>query len=159
VLIIAVALVWSLIGRLPVTESAGGIYLATSPGGKVICYVPLATGKKIAPGMAVRISPSIYSSQEYGQLTATVSAVDDYVTSSAKMLSQLGDESLVSLFAANGSVIAVECELTLDPATTSGFFWTSRKGANLMLANGTLVQAIFILSERAPISLLIPSLD
>lgn len=158
-LMIVSALVWCMVGRIPVTESADGIYLAASPAGKVICYVPLATGKRITPGMAVRLSPSIYSSQEYGQLIATVAAVDDYVTSSAAMLEQLGDPSLVSLFAVHGSVIAVDCELTADPATASGYYWTSRKGANLRLANGTLVKASIIIAEKAPISLLIPALD
>lgn len=158
-LMIVAALVWCFFGKIPVTERADGIYLAVADPGQVICYVPLATGKKITPGMAVRISPSIYNAQEYGQMTATVAAVDDYVTSQATMLEQLGDPSLVSRFAAHGSVIAVKCQLTVDPATNSGFAWTSRRGAGLTLSHGTLVEASIIIAEKAPISLLIPTLD
>lgn len=124
----------------------------------VICYIPLADGKKVAPGMQVMVYPSTVNKQEYGHMEATVLTVDDYVTSTAQMKAMLGDDLLVNSFTQEGPVIAVTCELRTDETTASGYFWSSKKGTDISIAEGTLVTADIVTEEKAPIQMVIPLL-
>lgn len=124
----------------------------------IMCYVPVTSGKSIEPGMKVIVYPTTVNKQEYGHMEATVLSVDDYVTNSGNIQSQLGDESLVQAFTANGPVVGVTCQLRTDETTASGYYWSSAKGRNLTLAQGTMVTADIVTEEKAPITLLIPLL-
>ena len=124
----------------------------------VMCYVSVTSGKSIEPGMKVIVYPTTVNKQEYGHMEATVLSVDDYVTSSSDIQSQLGDESLVQAFTANGPVIGVTCQLRTDETTASGYYWSSEKGRSLTLTQGTMVTADIVTEEKAPITLLIPLL-
>ena len=58
IVIVAAALLWSVFGRLPISVETTGVFvseqLAHDRGEqKVLCYVPISHGKKIAPGMQV----------------------------------------------------------------------------------------------------------
>ncbi len=122
------------------------------------CYVPLSTGKRIEPGMTVLIYPTTVSQQEYGHMEATVISVDDYVSSTSSLLADLGVDSLVNVFTQSGPVIRVECELKMDDTTASGYYWSSKKGATVTLAQGTMVKAEIVTERRHPITMLIPAL-
>ncbi|WP_455500617.1 HlyD family efflux transporter periplasmic adaptor subunit [Gemmiger sp.] len=124
----------------------------------IMCYVPVTSGKSIEPGMKVIVYPTTVNKQEYGHMEATVLSVDDYVTNSGNIQSQLGDESLVQAFTANGPVVGVTCQLRTDETTASGYYWSSAKGRSLTLAQGTMVTADIVTEEKAPITLLIPLL-
>ena len=124
----------------------------------IMCYVPVTSGKSIEPGMKVIVYPTTVNKQEYGHMEATVLSVDDYITNSSNIQSQLGDESLVQAFTANGPVVGVTCQLRTDETTASGYYWSSEKGRSLTLAQGTMVTADIVTEEKAPITLLIPLL-
>lgn len=91
-------------------------------------------------------------------MEATVLTVDDYVTSTAQMKTMLGDDLLVNSFTQDGPVIAVTCQLRTDETTASGYFWSSEKGADISIAEGTLVTADIVTEEKAPIQMVIPLL-
>lgn len=122
----------------------------------VVCYVALNSGKKITEGMEVLVYPTTVNKQEYGHMTATVTKVDSYVTSTENLRTQLGNDSLVEAFLKDGPVVAVVCELKRDASTSSGYYWSSAKGKTLYLAEGTMVEASVVLEEKAPITMLIP---
>lgn len=124
----------------------------------VVCYVPVSDGRKVKPGMNVLIYPSTVNKQEYGHMEATVIKVDEYITSTTDMQQQLGDTNLVEAFMQNGPVVEVRCELKADPSTVSGYYWSSNKGASVNVDGGTMVEASVVISEKPPISLLIPFL-
>ena len=124
----------------------------------VVCYVPVSNGRKITTGMKVLIYPSTVNKQEYGHMEATVVKVDDYITSTTDMQRQLGNNNLVEAFMQNGPVVEVRCELKTDPSTVSGYYWSSNKGASVNVDGGTMVEASVIISEKPPISMLIPFL-
>lgn len=127
-------------------------------GNVVVCYVPLSSGKKIVPGMQVMVYPTTVNKQEYGHMEATVLSVDEYVTSTTQMKKMLGDDLLVNSFTQDGPVIAVTCELKTDPNTASGYYWSSKKGADILLAEGTLVTTDIVTERKAPIQMVIPLL-
>lgn len=124
----------------------------------VMCYIPVSEGRKVQAGMKVLIYPSTVNKQEYGHMEATVLNVDEYITSAADMQKQLGDNNLVEAFMQNGPVVAVVCELKADASTASGYYWSSYKGASVNIDGGTMVEASVVVSEKAPISMLIPFL-
>ena len=124
----------------------------------VVCYVPVSEGRKVKAGMKVLIYPSTVNKQEYGHMEATVANVDDYITSTTDMQRQLGDSNLVESFMQNGPVVEVRCELKTDPNTVSGYYWSSNKGASVNIDGGTMMEASIVISEKPPISLLIPFL-
>lgn len=122
------------------------------------CYVPISTGKQIEPGMTVLIYPTTVSQQEYGHMEATVTSVDEYVSSTSSLLADLGVDSLVSSFSQSGPVIRVECTLRTDDSTASGYYWSSKKGASVTLSQSTMVTAEIVTERRHPITMLIPAL-
>lgn len=124
----------------------------------VVCYVPVSDGRKVQKDMKVLIYPSTVNKQEYGHMEATVVNVDDYITSTTDMQQQLGDSNLVESFMQNGPVVEVRCELKEDTSTVSGYYWSSNKGASVNIDGGTMVEASVVISEKPPISLLIPFL-
>lgn len=122
----------------------------------VVCYVGITDGKKIKPGMPVKIYPSVVNKFEYGNIEATVLYVDDYVTSLNTIANELGSNSLVEAFASSGPVIGVKCKLEKDDTTASGYLWSSKKASDIVIPQGTIVTADIITEEKKPISLLIP---
>lgn len=124
----------------------------------VVCYVPVASGKKINVGMSASVYPSTVKKQEYGHMKGTVEYVDSYVTSRAQITNQVGLDSLVDSFLQNGPVVEVRLTLKTDDSTESGYWWSSRRGAEIDLMRGTMVSADIATEEKAPISMLIPYL-
>lgn len=123
-----------------------------------ICYVELSDAKKIAEGMEAHIYPSTVNKQEYGHIVATVEYVNGYVESKENMMAQLGNESLVQEFEQKGPVVEVICRLNQDSSTASGYQWSSEKGKDVMLTQGTIVSATVITGSKRPVDLLIPYL-
>ena len=89
-------------------------------------------------------------------MQAEVVTVDDYVTPASSIRAMLGDDTLAQAFAQNGPVVAVTCRLRTDETTASGYWWSSKKGADLIVPEGTMVTADIVTEEKAPITMLIP---
>ena len=124
----------------------------------VVCYFPVAEGRKIEKGMKAAVYPSTVNRQEYGHMEGIVEFVSDYTVTAEDLLNELGDQSLVQGFQQNGSVVRVTVNLIKDPNTASGFKWSSKKGADVKLNEGTVVSTDIVTEEKAPISMLIPLL-
>jgi HlyD family secretion protein len=70
----------------------------------------------------------------------------------------LGNDELVSSLMAQGTPIQINVELLADPATETGYQWSSSRGPNLEITSGTLTQGGVILEEDPPIRLVIPKI-
>ncbi len=127
-------------------------------GEETVLFVPVSEGKKIKKGMKVVVYPSTVNRQEYGHMDGKVTGVSDTVVSSQDMINQLGEQSLAQAFTQNGPVIRVDCSLEKDESTASGYKWSSKKGAEIAIDEGTIMQADIVTEEKAPISMLIPYL-
>lgn len=124
----------------------------------IVCYIPLNSGKKIEEGMTVIVKPTTVNDQEYGHMEAEVVEIDEYVATSASMRGILGDDTLVQTFTQNGPVVGVTCRLRTDDSTASGYWWSNKKGTDIMISEGTLVSADIVIEKKRPISMLIPLL-
>lgn len=119
----------------------------------VVCYINLKDAKKLERGMRVYVYLAAADSQNYGHMEARIVNIDAYAATNSGMAYVLGpDNSVSSTFLANGAVVAVTCELYPDPQTASGYYWSNKKGAQLEVANGSLVSAKVITEEIPPIS-------
>jgi len=129
------------------------------PDQQLDCYVfvPFA-GKRIRPGMAVRVIPSGVSWEEYGYIAGKVSAVSDAPLSPVAMNVYLHNDTLVQQFSSRGAAYLVVVDLIEDPSTPSGFKWTGGAGPPLRFGSGTLVTTTTTLREQAPITLVVPAL-
>ncbi len=125
---------------------------------ELLLYVPPEFGKKVAPGMDVRIEPSTVKKEEYGTLIGKVVAVSDFPMTAEGMASVLQNPQLVTRFMEQGPPYAVRVELAPNGAAASGYSWSGGPGPTVKLSSGTTVRATVTTDRRAPISLLLPLL-
>lgn len=122
----------------------------------VLMYVPPADGKQVEPGMAALVSPATLRREEYGSLRGEVRRISAFPVTRDGMLAVLQNQDLASTFARAGPPYAGEIVLELDPATASGFAWTSPAGAAEEISSGTLVSIEIRTDRQAPITLAVP---
>lgn len=123
---------------------------------QAVVYVPSKDGKRVVPGMTVRVSPSSVKKEEYGTIVGTVVQVSEFPVSKPGMLSVLQNERLVTEYSDEGAPYEARVDLQADPATESGFKWTSGSGAAVAITSGTTVEAEVTVAEKPPASLIIP---
>lgn len=121
-----------------------------------VLYVPAGRGKQVQPGMEVRVSPSTVKREEYGFMLGTVHWVAEYPSTSRGMLRLLGNQELVTRLLEQGPPIQINVTLARDPATSTGYRWSSSGGPDLEISSGTLAGGSVILRRDRPLSLLLP---
>ena len=124
----------------------------------IVCYVPLESGRKVKEGMTASVYPSTANKQEYGHMTGTVTSVAEYATSRTEVQKQVGLDSIVDSFMKEGPVVEIMIELKKDESTASGYWWSSKKGAQAELSEGTIISSDIIIAQKPPITMLIPYL-
>jgi HlyD family secretion protein len=121
-----------------------------------VLYLPAGEGKRIRSGMEATVSPSTVQREEYGLMLGTVTWVAEYPSTSRGMLRLLGNQELVTRLLEEGPPIQVNIALTRDPATATGYRWTSSGGPEVEISSGTLAGGSVVLRRDRPISLLLP---
>lgn len=116
-------------------------------------FVPAEDGKALRPGMQVLVSPSTAPVEKYGFLRGEVVAVSQFPVTKGDMLKLLQDQSLVDDLRVGNSQLQVDVDLTLDPATPTGFAWTASAGPASPLQHGTPCSASFVLGSQRPVDL------
>jgi HlyD family secretion protein len=124
---------------------------------QAVVFVP-TQGKRIRSGMDAQVSPVTVQREEYGFLLGKVSFVSPQPATLAGMQRTLGNEILVNQLVGAGAPFLVEVDLERDPATTSGFRWSSGSGPPMAVESGTLVSVQVVVERQRPISLVIPAL-
>ena len=122
---------------------------------EAIVYVGGTEGKRIRPGMKVKLAPSTVEVEEYGFIWGTVTYVSEYPSSHLGILRVLGNESLAQSFMSdNGPPIAVRLSLDPDPESYSGYKWTSGAGPPTMIRTGTICNTRIEVDKSSPMELL-----
>lgn len=133
-----------------VESGAGGLQL--------MLYVPPEHGKKLKPGMDVRIAPSTVRKEEYGTLVGTVAEVSDFPSTPQGMLAVLQNDRLVQQFSAKGPPFAVRVDLARDAASFTGYRWSSGGGPPMGVTSGTPAEGEVTIREQPPMAFVIPAL-
>jgi HlyD family secretion protein len=122
---------------------------------QAVVYVPTAQGKRVTPGMAVRVAPATVRREEFGTMRGTVQNVSPFPSTPQGMLAVLRNQSLVNDFAAAGAPYETRIDLN-EAATPTGYEWTSGTGPALDLTSGTTVEVWITVRRDAPIDLILP---
>ena len=128
----------------------------TVTGLEAVVYVPSAHGKRIRTGMEVRIAPSSVAPEEYGYLLGTVTYVSDFPSTARAIQRTLRNPELVLALTQGDAPYEIRADLRLDPATDSGYRWSSSEGPPMDILTGTLCGALITVDRRRPIDLVIP---
>lgn len=123
-----------------------------------VLFVPASSGKQVKPGLVARISPSNVKREEYGFILGKVVWAAEFPSTSRGMLRLLANQELVNKLMKEGPPIQIDVALERDPATPTGFKWSSSRGPELEISSGTLTAGSVIVREERPISLVIPKL-
>jgi HlyD family secretion protein len=123
---------------------------------EALLYLPAKDGKKVKPGMTVRVAPSTVKPEEFGYVQGVVRSVSAFPASAKGMQRLLQHEGLVTTLSASGTPFEVLVTLSPDPTTASGYRWTSGRGPDLQLMSGTLATALVTERTRRPIELVLP---
>ena len=123
---------------------------------EAVIYVPAFQGKKVKVGMPAYISPSTVKAEEYGFIIGKVRSVSELPTTPEGILEDLQSETLVKELTGNRPNIKMVATLDIDETTPSGYKWSSSKGPPLNIYGGTICSANVLISEKRPISYVIP---
>ena len=123
-----------------------------------VLFVPLREGDKLSVGQAVRIAPNWTVREEEGTMLGDVREVSKFPITPQGLQTLLHNEELVRDFSRVGPVFMAHVALTRDPASKSGYAWTSSKGADVPVESGNFAQGEVLVKTQRPISLAIPAL-
>jgi len=154
---------------LEVTASVGQIVSAgqrlgametEDPNGRLlaVAYFQVSDGKKIEPGMEVRITPATVERERYGSIVGKVLSVSRFPVTTDAVTNVVGNAEVAQALSGGGSKIEILAELGEDASTPTGYQWTSRKGPDLKITAGTTGGVRATVEYRRPITLVIPIL-
>ncbi len=123
---------------------------------EIVMIVPARDGIRVKQGMDVHLSPEFAEKEEYGFVMGRVISVGAFPATRERMRQVLQNDQLVDSFGGKEAGFEVHVEPLSDPATPSGYKWSSSKGYPEPLPSGTLVKAEIVVEQRHPITLLVP---
>jgi HlyD family secretion protein len=124
---------------------------------QAVVYVPTEHGKKVVPGMAVRIALATVKQEEWGTMLGRVTSISAFPSSPQGMAAVLQNQQLVQAFGGQTPPFEARIEL-VQAETPSGYAWSSGRGPELELTSGTTLRAEIAVREDAPVDLILPAL-
>lgn len=121
-----------------------------------VLFIPASAGKKVQPGMRVRVSPSTVKREEFGSMLGKVVWAAEFPSTQKGMVRVLGNEALVQKLMEEGPPIQVNVALDRDASTPTGYRWSSSTGPSLSISSGTLATGAVVVREERPIRLILP---
>jgi HlyD family secretion protein len=123
---------------------------------ELMLYIPPDQGKKVTPGMEVRVSPTTIRKEEFGTMLGHVVDVSEFPISPEGMLAVLQNPQLATRFSEQGAPYAARVALVPAAGTPSGYAWAAGKGPPVKLSGGTVATAEVTVHSQAPITLVLP---
>ena len=125
---------------------------------EAVAYFKLDDGKKIQPGMRIRLNPATVQRERFGSLIAEVTEVSPYPVTTAGAATIVGNASVAASLTRGNHQIEVFARLLKDEDTYSGYQWDLSDGPDLEITSGTIGSALVDVRERPPITFVIPIL-
>lgn len=115
---------------------------------EVVAYIAARNGKRILPGQQARLAVAGVNPNTSGYLRGEVRTVSDYPVSAA----------LAQRMLKEGSVTEASYEVKIRPvaAPSGGYEWLGGAGNDASVRTGTTVDVFVEVSERRPITLVLP---
>ena len=121
------------------------------------CFFAVGPGKKLHPGLEMRISPANVERPRFGSIVGKVTSVSVFPMTSEGVLNIVGNSKLAQTLLDEGGAIMVEAKLEKDPTNPTGFKWTS-KSPDIPMTAGTTTTCRVTVDKRSPISFILPLL-
>lgn len=121
-----------------------------------LAYVPAGEGRRMQPGMKAELLPDTVERQTYGVITGRVLAVSPLPATREGMRRAVRNDRLVEELLADGPVSEVQIALDRDPASASGFRWTTSRGPRRGVGIGTLVGVRVAVEHKRLLAWLVP---
>jgi len=125
---------------------------------EAVVYFRLDDGKKIQPGMRIRLNPATVQRERFGSLIAEVTEVSPYPVTASGAATVVGNMSVAAGLTRGNHQIEVFARLLKDEDAYSGYQWDRSDGPNLEITSGTVGSALVNIRTRPPITFVIPIL-
>ncbi len=158
--LLTAGLLWSVLATVEVALPGTGVLRPAEADAsqlEAILFVTLEDAQRIRRGMKARISPAMVRQEEHGLLHGWVTAVGRQPATFADMSQVVGNDAFAQFLVADGRLVEVRVALIPDPATPSGYAWTSVVGPSYGLQAGSVANGSVVVSQQKPIDLLLPS--
>lgn len=124
----------------------------------VFMTVSAMKGKRVVEGMTAEITPSTVKREEYGYVLGTVRDISEFPITADSLMRLFNNRSFVEEAIRQGPLTSINVTPDKDSSTRSGFKWSSKKGAKILVTVGTLCTGEIVVKLQSPISLVIPKL-
>lgn len=124
---------------------------------KGILYIPSQDGKKIKRDMEAFVVPSTVQPQEYGFIKGKVTYVSDFPITQQGMMMSVKNDQLAKGLLAMGPLFEVHVAFEKDTESYSGFKWTSAKGPDIAIKEGTSCMGQITIKQENPITIVVPA--
>lgn len=123
---------------------------------EAVIFIPSVEGKRVRPGMTIRIAPSTVKQEEFGLMIGKVTYVSDFPATAKGMQRVLKNDKLAAALSGGDAPYELHADLVPDVNTVSKYKWTSSQGPPLRIQSGTLATANVEVAARRPIDMVIP---
>ena len=124
-----------------------------------LLYLPPRDGKRVKAGMPVEIDLTTVRREEFGYVLGTVTDVAPLPATFEGMRRTLQNDKLVEQLSGEGAPFQATVALQLDPATPSGFKWSTSRGAEIDINAGTLFEGQVVVRHLRLVSFLAPEIE
>ena len=122
-----------------------------------VLYIPSQDGKKIKKDMEAFVVPSTVQPQEYGFIKGKVTYVSDFPITQQGMMTSVKNDQLAKGLLALGPLFEVHVAFEKDSKSYSGFKWTSAKGPDVSIKEGTSCMGQITVKQENPITIVVPA--
>lgn len=124
---------------------------------KGVLYIPSQDGKKIKKDMEAFVVPSTVQPQEFGFIKGRVTYVSDFPITQQGMMNSVKNDQLVKGILSGGPLFEVHVEFEEDANSYSGFKWTSAKGPDIAIKEGTSCTGQITIKQETPVAIVVPA--
>jgi HlyD family secretion protein len=121
-----------------------------------LVYIPSRPGQKVRPNDEAIVYPSNISREEFGGIKAVVTVKNDYPTTRAGIVNDIGNETMADQITKKGAPLRMDLQLLKDANDPSGYSWTGGAGPETKLISGTQCSATIVVDKKRPIDYVIP---
>ena len=122
-----------------------------------VLYIPSQDGKKIKRDMEAFVVPSTVQPQEFGFIKGKVTYVSDFPITQQGMMTSVKNDQLAKGLLAMGPLFEVHVAFEKDNQSFSGFKWTSAKGPDIAIKEGTSCMGQITIKQENPVAIVIPA--
>jgi HlyD family secretion protein len=123
-----------------------------------IAFFPVESGKQLAKGMDIRVTPTTVQRERYGSIEGEITEVSAFPITTDAVTSMVGNGEIAQQMTFGRSVISVLAHLHRDARAPTGFKWSSGRGPLEPITPGTTLEVRATVEYRRPITFILPIL-